>query len=62
MSESEEFSGAKKKPKRVVARLSMSIDKEVFQKFTDWCEDNGYDRSRMVELIIKKFMEVKESE
>jgi hypothetical protein len=41
-------------------RLMATIDIGVYQRFTDYCEENGYDRSKMVELIIKKFMDVKD--
>ena len=41
-------------------RLQATIDNVVYQRFNDYCEENGYDRSKMVELIIKKFMDVKD--
>jgi hypothetical protein len=37
-----------------------TIDNGVYQRFNDYCENGGYDRSKMVELIIKKFMDVKD--
>jgi hypothetical protein len=34
---------------------------DVYRRFNAiTCEENGYDRSKMVELIIKKFMDVKD--
>jgi hypothetical protein len=57
--EEDEFEEAKKE--RVEKfRLMATIDNAVYQKFNDYCESNGYDRSKMVELIIKKFMDVKD--
>lgn len=56
----DEFDEAKKE--RVEKwRLMATIDNGVYQRFNDWCESGGYDRSKMVELIIKKFMDVKEA-
>lgn len=57
--EEDEFEDAKKE--RVEKfRLMATIDMTVYNRFNDYCEDNGYDRSKMVELIIKKFMDVKD--
>jgi len=57
--EEDEFDEAKKE--RVEKfRLMATIDMGVYQRFNDYCEANGYDRSKMVELIIKKFMDVKD--
>lgn len=61
MNEHDEFEDAKKE-KCEKFRLMATIDNEVYQRFNLWCEKGGYDRSKMVELIIKKFMDVKESE
>jgi hypothetical protein len=57
--EEDEFDEAKKE--RVEKfRLMATIDMGVYQRFNDYCENGGYDRSKMVELIIKKFMDVKD--
>ena len=37
-----------------------TIDNGVYQRFNAYCEANGYDRSKMVELVIKKFMDIKD--
>jgi hypothetical protein len=58
--EEDEFDDAKKSNLEKF-RLQATIDNAVYQKFNDYCEANGYDRSKMVELIIKKFMDVKDS-
>jgi hypothetical protein len=57
--EEDEFDGAKKE--RVEKyRLMATIDNGVYQRFNTYCEKNGYDRSKMVELVIKKFMDIKD--
>jgi hypothetical protein len=57
--EEDEFDDAKKE--RVEKyRLMATIDNGVYQRFNDYCEKNGYDRSKMVELVIKKFMDIKD--
>ena len=57
--EEDEFDEAKKE--RVEKfRLMATIDNGVYQRFNDYCENGGYDRSKMVELIIKQFMDVKD--
>lgn len=61
MNKDDEFEDAKKE-KCEKFRLMATIDNEIYQRFNSWCEKGGYDRSKMVELIIKKFMDVKESE
>jgi len=59
MEDSDEFEDAKKANVEKF-RLMATIDMGVYRRFNDWCESGGYDRSKMVELVIKKFMEVKE--
>ena len=54
--EFEEAKSEKAKKKRIWG----SIDPVVHQKFMDYCDANGYDRSKLLELVIKKFIEVKE--
>ncbi len=41
-------------------RIWGSIDAKVHKRFMDYCDANGYDRSKLLELVIKKFMDVKE--
>jgi hypothetical protein len=57
--EEDEFDEAKKANVEKF-RLMATIDNGVYQRFNDYCENGGYDRSKMVELIIKKFMDVKD--
>ncbi len=59
MNESDEFEDAKKE-KCEKFRLMATIDNGVYQRFNSYCESGGYDRSKMVELIIKKFMDIKD--
>ncbi len=60
--EEDEFNEAKseKVEKARKKRIWGSIDPVVHQKFMDYCDANGYDRSKLLELVIKKFIEVKE--
>lgn len=56
--EEDEFDEAKKE--RVGKyRLMATIDNIIYKRFSAWCDSNGYDRSKMVELVIKKFMDAK---
>lgn len=57
--EEDEFEMAKKEnaEKR---RLCGTIDARVFDRFDKYCDDNGYDRSKLLELVLRKFMDVKE--
>ena len=54
----DEFDRAKKKLNEK-KRIWASIDSEVYDKFMDYCDAGGYDRSKLLELVIKKFVEVK---
>jgi len=54
----DEFGRAKKKVEKK-SRIWASIDSRVHDKFMNYCDKNGYDRSKLLELIIKKFVEVK---
>lgn len=40
-------------------RLSVTIDKTLLKKFNDFCNKNLINKSKQVELLIKKFMEGK---
>lgn len=59
MKEEDEFEMAEREntPKK---RLCGTIDPKVFDRFESYCESNGYDRSKLLELVIKKFMDVKD--
>lgn len=47
-----------KKVKRT--RLWATIDSELYDRFTKYCDNSGYERSILLELIIRKFMDVKD--
>jgi hypothetical protein len=58
---SDEFDDAKSEKVQLQKkkRIWASIDSEVHDKFMNYCDRNGYDRSKLLELVIKKFVEVK---
>lgn len=60
MKEDDEFESAKKE-NASKKRLCGTIDAKVFDRFETYCEASGYDRSKLLELIIKKFMDVKDA-
>jgi uncharacterized Rmd1/YagE family protein len=59
MKEEDEFEMAKRE-NAAKKRLCGTIDAKVFDRFEAYCDSNGYDRSKLLELVIKKFMDVKD--
>ena len=55
----DEFEAAKKENNKRF-RICGTIDFDLYKRFDKYCEDGGYDRSKLLELIIKKFMDVKD--
>ena len=52
----DEFDMAKKWPQRKTKRLCVSIDEVVYNDFKAYLDANGYDTSKYMELLLKKFL------
>ena len=44
------------KKRTYLPRLSVSLQPEVYEKYIDYIETNGYDKSKFTELLLKKFL------
>ena len=40
------------------SRVWATIDSELYDRFNKYCDNSGYERSKLLELIIRKFMDV----
>ena len=51
------YEKAKKKYKLPTKRVVVFISDVVYDEFSTYCEDHGYVRPRLVELILEEFLE-----
>lgn len=56
MKEEDDFDDAKKSTRKT-KRLCVSIDQTVFNSLERHCDSAGYDKSRLVEKIVLKYLE-----